>query len=447
MADQSREFEDPIKGDVSKDSVVITSVQSSPFICEFAENTFDSTGYNVRLSAQFPFVTSAYNKRYVIDEDRLMSLQSQGIDFYQQYDIKDKDPTSTFTAGPVKLGVATLDPLIPLAPNAQKERHVFVKLENNFGWHGELKNITRLAMLIPKGCKIKQAGAGLECIPSNVRVREATNAACNCDQNGLCLSDCDQFNIYEVDAKSIPITEDTKQVIIDCTMVADPSPQVLANRPVAIVSFRAVAEYIYRIDKEVRLSMYKSRSPDDGHNYSSNLCDMRPTVELDQETLQSVADYPYLTEQDLVDAKKLKRCFPLLFGIVRQGGFHFHSKTDCLGRNCGITRFTPEMLEAVQGKVALPGPPDQWESWTQDQISEIDTKVASTYINDILMPMCEGDNKAECVLGKYYCGERFKYGDYYSCLSTQACYYCHDTFIPQVLSYAYGYDAGDTSAS
>lgn len=440
--------EKTIPGVVTDDTVVVTSVQSRPFVCEFPAYSLNATGYHIRLDATFPFITSSYIKRYVIDKDRFESMQSQSIDPFEQYAITDRNPKSFYTPGPVKLGVATLDPLIVLPADEKSTVDLAIRLENSFGWEGSIENVDAVAVMIPKGFTIMtdytKPGGELRCTAPGIAMPN-DGEVCGCEGDGLCINDCNDFNLYAF----FPTIEKSEygvqpKIFINCKMEAEPSSVHLQNRPISIASFRAVAIYNYTLSKKTQISMRKSNS-DSGTTDHVEFCGYRPATELYPSIFDEVRDYDHMSEVRDKQGGVSSSCFPLLFGIIRQSGNHFSSQAGCVGTECGITQYTKEMLDDIKDHITLPRPFDEFDTWTPQEANSISLAVSSNYIDRVLVPLCaDADRKAECIIGKYKCGKAFVFGDYNSCVSRQACYYCNDQYVQEVLSYAYGYELANS---
>jgi hypothetical protein len=183
------------KGIVKNNEVEITSIQSRPFICEFPAGTLKKGSYTIEFNAEFPFVTSSYITRYLIDNDRSLALQSQGIDVFKQYGIEDTNPVSIFTPGPIKIGVSTLDPLIALENNKASDVYLRMKIEPNSGWDGELLDINTFTFFLPKGFEVAREGTDFNCDPSGISVEQVQEYTCN---GKYCINDVDNFNIITV---------------------------------------------------------------------------------------------------------------------------------------------------------------------------------------------------------------------------------------------------------
>jgi len=121
----------------------------------------------VTLSAEYNFGTDAYLKTYFIDRERFRANAREDIDQLTQFGIKDKNPASVSTNGPVEIGMGA-GPLVTVSEGYSVKPIIGITLTNRkeiqdkdkkiiSKWDGKIKNITELVLLVPPGIEIKGA--------------------------------------------------------------------------------------------------------------------------------------------------------------------------------------------------------------------------------------------------------------------------------------------------
>lgn len=140
--------------------------------CTFKQAPGDSkfqAGTNpVTLSAQYNFVTSAYQEVRFIDRKRHQAMIKENLDPLKEFGITDKNPKTVYTNGPVEVKMVIQNP-VTVDLTSQVLPNLAIILENRdkitdkqnkvLGqWKGKILNIEELAIVVPKGITI--AGAG-----------------------------------------------------------------------------------------------------------------------------------------------------------------------------------------------------------------------------------------------------------------------------------------------
>ena len=441
-ADRTRnDLEVDAYGSVQNPNAVITSVQSVPFVCQFAPGQLEDRTYSIEFLATFPFTTSSYVRRYVIDESRYFSMTTQDIDPFEQYEITDKDPDPVYTQGPVRLGAKTLDPLIILPPNKQKPVHFQLKLENGPGWQGSINDIHYLNFMIPKGFKVakkQNAPSELDCT-TEVTVIGEEGCFCNI-QDSRCVEDCARYNIYTVNVTGLMQPDDNGKMVfpekmfLGCQLVAEPSTRFLAAKPLLPTSFRAMVHYNYTLRRRTSVSLYRLKGVDVPDMQDIQICgfeyqsDSAPTAgkDFDWESIEEHLEGIF--------------CPEAVFGISQAYGSSL-GRDDCIGEGddmrCGSVQFTKSMYDQLSDEHRKEAGLPDWEGATEVERAESAEILAGLYIGHILKPLCQqAEYPAACLIGKYECGRTFVYGEQDSAKGFD---YCQDTYIPQVLGHAIAY--------
>jgi len=111
--------------------------------------------WTIYFEALFNFTSEGYLKTYYMDKDRYISLRSQDIDVFENYDIRDTRPVSKSINGPAKIGIVTGNPpgLIPYNKSETFTSYVGVSLTNN--WNGgKLNKVWDIKLTIPYGLEL-----------------------------------------------------------------------------------------------------------------------------------------------------------------------------------------------------------------------------------------------------------------------------------------------------
>jgi hypothetical protein len=151
---------------------------------------FSPGSYPITLAAEYNFITNAYQKVYFMDKDRYRNYIREGLDPLEEFGIKDKNPATVFTNGPVEIGMK-VDPLIPIDQydNYQVLPSIYITLSNRkeitdkdkkivSRWEGKVQNITQLIILTPPGITINNNGADCQPISFKRVTEEECKASC-----------------------------------------------------------------------------------------------------------------------------------------------------------------------------------------------------------------------------------------------------------------------------
>jgi len=87
---------------VSPSSLVIDVKGMQDIDCSFNTGTLIEGSHDIAIISDFEFTTNGEQKVYFVDKKRADALGD--IDLLEQYGIKDKDPVSTYSPGPVSSG-------------------------------------------------------------------------------------------------------------------------------------------------------------------------------------------------------------------------------------------------------------------------------------------------------------------------------------------------------
>lgn len=166
--------------------------------CTFNKDKFQPGSNPVTLSAQYNFVTSAYQEVRFIDRARHQAMIKENLDPLLEFGIKDKNPKTIYTNGPVEIEQVIQNPVtvdlkslvLPnLGINLKNRDKITDKQGKTIGqWKGKILNIEELAIVVPKGIKI--AGAGCTPVPFTEYKKEHCLSSCR----KTCTDTCDEYD-------------------------------------------------------------------------------------------------------------------------------------------------------------------------------------------------------------------------------------------------------------
>ncbi len=142
----------------------------------------------ITFSANYNFGTDAYLKTYFIDRDRFRAYARENVDPLKELGIKDKNPVSVSTNGPVEIGMGA-GPLVTVSQGYGVKPAIGITLTNRqeiqdkdkkiiTKWDGVIKNITELVLLVPPGIEIR--GADGESVDESCKKENFEKGDCPC---------------------------------------------------------------------------------------------------------------------------------------------------------------------------------------------------------------------------------------------------------------------------
>ncbi|MBI2542153.1 hypothetical protein HYV80_05580 [Candidatus Woesearchaeota archaeon] len=163
----------PSEGEIiPKNPFTVFTLEEKDVECTFNQDPknqkFQAGTNPITLSAQYNFVTSAYQEVRFIDRNRYQAMIKENLDPLKEFGITNKNPNTIYTNGPVEIKMViqnpvTVDLTSKVLPNlgiTLANRDKITDSQNKVlgQWKGKILNIEELAIIVPKGIKI--AGAG-----------------------------------------------------------------------------------------------------------------------------------------------------------------------------------------------------------------------------------------------------------------------------------------------
>ncbi|HLC60397.1 MAG TPA: glucosaminidase domain-containing protein [Candidatus Nanoarchaeia archaeon] len=284
--------------------------QQSPNLKKFEVGSSN----NIILSLTYNFATSAYQKMYFIDRDRLRALTRENIDPLKQYGITDlssssslddtsSGPAAVYTNGPVEVATQ-VQKLVPVdkEPTAVASVLLGILLQNRnqisdkngqpIGeWEGKINKINQLAVILPPGITIphfdpSNPNSVKNCNPINFKEYSKTDCISECinlDVEGKkkCENECtslfrddssgrDTYTGYQLDVSQIRNNTEVRDIdrykTFTCRLTV--SKDVLDNTPITTKFIRIRAKYDYLIEKSYDVVVEKAPIPYDEYGPS-----------------------------------------------------------------------------------------------------------------------------------------------------------------------------------
>jgi len=223
-----------IPGDIRQDKEIpVERSASEYFDCDF--NDLLPGTHTITLSANYDFSTLAYAKTYFIDRDSYRALISKDKDFFDTYDIADRDPQAISSEGPVGIGLGLGRSPIALGDDA---RALTLGITIHNRWDGHIKEMKGLWLVVPNGFAVETRGASVVTQVGCEALTGVTQQAC----------DVGKEQVYQIETK---LKEDIKtsksyRVYLKPTSTSE----ILGTGPYGVHNFKVTANYVYELEKQ-----------------------------------------------------------------------------------------------------------------------------------------------------------------------------------------------------
>ncbi len=218
----------------------IYTFESQPIECDI---DLPKGSQRIDIYADYNFRTLAYHKMYFIDADRMRSLERQKIDPFTQYKITDRNPITTYTNGPVEIGmdfggairsIGSMQPLPTLG----------ITITNR--WLGKFTKINQLIIYVPDGFSADPARC------TDFEDFRPTTEDINYQKGYKAYSlRTDRINNLLENLQTGSLTYRTFR----CGLQIDNTAQVLGTSPISTLYFKATASYRYTITQAVSVNI------------------------------------------------------------------------------------------------------------------------------------------------------------------------------------------------
>jgi len=324
--------------------------------------------------ADFNFETLGYLKVYFINRERRRAMVREGLDVFDEFDIRDKNPTPVFTNGPAEIGMETNSPLISVSDEYLAHPRLSLTVQNRKEWKGTIKKLKELILFFPKGveleipedyndknahpcnkkfkqydletCEVNSCKGIVEkeCLEVCDGFDEGTEDRKRCEKSCLehlekCKEGCDdlfndpdqQYVGYILDLKDFEGSEGyddfEKFKSFNCRLNPIPS-EVLGNAPITTKFFRVKARYDYTVEESVTINIQKVPE-ESAEEIAKSLPSQRdPVVLFKDETFEgdqllikdSISDFSAIDFKDASSMKITKGFVATLYDDKNFGG-------------------------------------------------------------------------------------------------------------------------------
>ena len=214
-----------------QDTFTVEEYESLDIDCLFDARELAVGSNTLALEATFTFTTNAFLKSYFMDQETIRSYTRQREDPLDAFQITDKNPSTVYTAGPMRIGMSAGKQPIALIADRNEGPTLSVTIERSW-LDGELLSLDELSITVPPGLQIESVSG------------EKVGSFCSSSttQEQVCTFGPDFISKIVTDLKK-PFT--TLRVF---TTKRD-STKLLGGAPLAIRSFKTEIRYTYRIKK------------------------------------------------------------------------------------------------------------------------------------------------------------------------------------------------------
>ena len=241
--------------------------------CESA--TLKKGSNTITTFADFNFETLAYLKMYFINNERKRAMIREGLDIFEEFDIKDKNPVTVYTNGPVAVRMGTSSSLVGVSSDTGSiaNPRFTIDIENRPEWEGKITSLNELVLLVPNGVELKffeeddegdvvkdEGGNDIAVSPCN-REFEKYEDVCKdlCDGDDECKKDCDLsyvgYKLAQSEIDDFKGKDDERFKRFNCKITPDMA--VLEDTPLTTKYFRVKVKYDYRVEEPITVKIDK----------------------------------------------------------------------------------------------------------------------------------------------------------------------------------------------
>ncbi len=199
--------------------------------------------HDLKLTAEFDFITRAYLKHYVMNRDRLREYRRQNID--PLAGVPDKSPTAIYTSGPLRIGMGLGQQPVALGQRGEAFPSLGITLEN--AWEGKVLQVTDVFIYLPEGLTISTTeGIGLV---------STTCADVPDEEQPAC--DDSLVNVYKLTPEELALPiyrEFTIKNMRIYLKIADPD-RILGKAPIAVQNIKTSVQYRYLLERTTSASV------------------------------------------------------------------------------------------------------------------------------------------------------------------------------------------------
>ncbi|MBD3310705.1 hypothetical protein GF351_05810 [Candidatus Woesearchaeota archaeon] len=382
--------------------------------CYFERGTFSEGDRKFTFNVDFNFVTTAYMQTYLMDRINLRYLKDIDTDPFTNYDMQRPSSTQAKnSAGPVSIGMGPNEPPMGIYEDRDTRFTLDIDLANT--WDGEVKQITDLILIFPKGIFVETDSSSKETMCGGYSWEEAD--CFEVDPEERWCEDA-EVTIYKYVHSPEDATIDGFSTVrkIICKMRVDDTyyNELVGGSPEPQVHyFRVIAGYDYRLSQSVNVDIEKGEElSEDIDTYTCRNIDSRPEEGWPGDEMQERYTRYQRLVQDAVaenDPKDLEKeeaeaaVAAVLSSVTRMGDSDYSTDSDttpdyiagCWSRH---GRYVDEPREDIRCAAAMlkieldrneGDVMDAIERYSEDTGTDINLENAEHYYYQWLNRLCE----------------------------------------------------------
>ena len=227
-----------ISPDTSKEPIEIAQQETIDVDCVYRAGAIRPGRPTLTVGAEFDTFTLSYLRTYFMDRDRLRELRSAKIDPFKQYGIKDRKPVTIYTDGPISVGMGFSTPPVGIDTDSDEFTGTLGITIKNV-WPGQIKNVSFIAVFIPKGFSMTELGGG-----------KVTQVRCS-DLEVPDWCDDTTSNLYKIELDISSAIPKEKSITARARLKAPRSEYdtILGTTPISAKLFKAAVSYTYLLEK------------------------------------------------------------------------------------------------------------------------------------------------------------------------------------------------------
>ncbi len=227
------------KKNIPSDSVIPTEIDvdrkdKHDIDCSFNAGKLPAGSHTVSITVDFDFTTNAKQKAYFVDKEKAQALARNDVDILEQYGIRDKNPTATYTDGPIMVGMGFTNQPVKLDSSNNQPATLGISMQKR--WDGKITHINSMTVRMPGTMEIVDA---------------------NC--NGVLFTESQdgESHVYTM-REPASVTKFEPYRTFRCPIEFNDVDGILGSVPVATRFFQVEVDYGYQITKDLSVSIKNS---------------------------------------------------------------------------------------------------------------------------------------------------------------------------------------------
>jgi len=251
-----------------KSNYKVDTIVEADLDCGFAKGLLGAGNKKIVFIAGFNFSTMAYVKSYFIDRENMRALVREDIDVFDHYGVKDKNPQSIFTNGPVMIGMQVTNPPVQLdmgntdLSSSGQTMTLGITVDNR--WEGLIRKVNELIIIMPDlftlaydDSKEGDNQSGLRCGGYVFRTCENYKNIHKDKEIIECRDREDNTNVYVLDQNGTNPNLGSVDVFktLRCGIGIPDPKKVLGGVPMSTHYFKVTTRYAYTLTKSIMVKI------------------------------------------------------------------------------------------------------------------------------------------------------------------------------------------------